>query len=181
MAIPIKEKHLIGVVYVFRGSVQYQNGETRCWRSSWVSYILACRQQEVLWDNRRGSSIYEHTVIHCLQQDHTYSYEATPPNGAIPFGGHLISNHNICLLTSSPRKWSRKEKKTKSQPFNHQQLAMALTCGHAAVWDWWVGVMARLNLSCPKVEATCYTWPLRAWTRPQWPETLTTCQQTKTW
>ena len=37
------------------------------------------------------------TVMYFLQQDHTYSDKATPPDSVIPFRDHFLSNHHISL------------------------------------------------------------------------------------
>ena len=57
------------------------------------------KQEEGLCLTGHGLSIYKSskpasTVTHFLQQDHTYSNKATPPNSATPLEGYSLSNYH---------------------------------------------------------------------------------------
>ena len=69
------------------------------------AYIFLGTQQEVNWDTGCGLRVCEtlksaSTVTHFLQQGHTYSNKATPPNSVIPYeimGANCIQTPTGCF------------------------------------------------------------------------------------
>ena len=89
-----KGQHLIGAALQFQGSVHYHHARIH-W-SIQADMVLekelrilhldlkAARKKTVFQASRRGVSNPTPTMTHFLQQGHTYSNEATPPNSATP-------------------------------------------------------------------------------------------------
>ena len=90
-----KDKHLTGVVYVFRGLVHYHHGTT--WWHAGVHGAEKGAEISTSWPagNRKWSELglawawktlkSTLTVTHILQQGHTYCNKATPPNSTTPY------------------------------------------------------------------------------------------------
>ena len=101
-----KGKHLIrGGLRFQRFSLLSWSNMAACWqtwyqRGSQVPYILTCRQQEVFLETDSILSIYKISksaskVTYLLQQGHTYSKEATPPNSTTLFGNILLQTTTL--------------------------------------------------------------------------------------
>ena len=100
----LQRKHLIEVVaYSFRGSVHYHHDRKH--GSNQTVVVLATCSSEAAgsWPTVTLSESWEkdlkafQTMTYFFQHDHIYSNKATPPNSAILFGDHFLSNHHIPL------------------------------------------------------------------------------------
>ena len=78
---------------VQRFSPLWRGACRQMWYWIWEFYILTQRQHRVHWQSHWGK-LEKKRSQNQTPQWHTSSNKTTPPNSAIPFGGHFLSNHH---------------------------------------------------------------------------------------